>query len=183
MSENRIEEFLLHETKAKSHFGHATFLDSILADDCSSGPSQHNVVEGWEEAARMLFNRVASSIAEKSTLILKLRELECRIAEIESRGNSKSSEVYSTFITTLGINGIDLKKPIPVTIRSAANEVIASFLDANISTGGKTLQEAISDLQSLIADSFERLESTSDSTLGPAMTRRKKALLETVCRI
>ena len=182
MPENRIGEFLPGGRKANTDFEHSIFSGGP-SYACSPGAVQTEVVDGWEEAAKSLFRRVAASIAEKATLALKLRELECRVAKLELHDDPKFPEIYSTFIATLGISDFELRKTIPVTIRKNGEDFLVSFLDANISTGGKILQEAISDLQSLIVDSFKSLELSPEGTLGPAMTRRKNVLLETVCRI
>ena len=87
-----------------------------------------------------------------------------------------------TTIASLGIPGYELRKMIPVTIRPDGNEFIATFFDANISTGGDTQQEAVANLQSLIADFYDELATTPLEKLGPSLQRRKHVLMEFVCQ-
>jgi hypothetical protein len=89
---------------------------------------------------------------------------------------------FATFLASLGAEGLEVTKPIPVTVRPDGDEFIASFFDANISTGGESPQAAISDLQGLIADLFELLEKEPDEKLGPAMRKQRAVLEEFVCR-
>ena len=88
---------------------------------------------------------------------------------------------FSTFISSLGVDGLEVVKPIPVTVRPDSDEFIASFFDANISTGAESPQEAISNLQSLIADFFEIHENNTEP-LGSAMESQKRVLMESICR-
>jgi hypothetical protein len=85
-------------------------------------------------------------------------------------------------IASLGIPGYELRKVIPVTIRPDGNEFTATFFDANISTGGDTEQEAVANLQSLIADFYDDLVATPDEKLGPSLRRQKLVLVEFVCQ-
>jgi hypothetical protein len=117
--------------------------------------------------------KVIRILADK--LMIDVQEIGDRI--------DRSASGFCTFITSLGVPGVSLKKPIPVTIRSCDDGFIASFLDANISIGGDTLADAVSSLQDMIADSFNDLEDADDSTLWPPMLRQKQALLDVVCRI
>jgi hypothetical protein len=120
----------------------------------------------------------------KRTLVEVASELQKTATAIqEVKGSiSSNSQSFGTFIVSLGVAGMSLKKAIPVTIRPDGDEFIASFLDANISCGAASIQEAVSDLQSLIADFFDDLEQEPDDKLAPAMLRTKKVLLEIVCR-
>lgn len=89
---------------------------------------------------------------------------------------------FCTFIASLGLPELEIKKPIPVTIRPDGDSVIASFLDANISAGGDTLEDAICNLQSLIADVFDMHAQSRIEQLGPSMRRQRAVLMEFVCR-
>jgi hypothetical protein len=88
---------------------------------------------------------------------------------------------FTTFISFLGVEGIEVIKPIPITVRPDGDEFVASFFDANISTGAETAQEAISNLQSLIADMFIIHEDNKDP-LGSAMKSQQRVLMESLCR-
>ncbi|MHC4406628.1 MAG: hypothetical protein ACYTG0_43950 [Planctomycetota bacterium] len=87
-----------------------------------------------------------------------------------------------TKIASLGTPGYRLLKSIPVTIRQDGDEFIATFFDANISTGGDTQQEAVANLQSLIADFYDELTATPQEALGPSLQRQKHVLVEFVCQ-
>jgi len=87
-----------------------------------------------------------------------------------------------TTLLSLGVPGYRVLKSIPVTIRRDGEEFIAAFFDANISTGGDTQQEAVANLQSLIADFYDELATTSREELGPSLQRQKHVLAEFVCQ-
>lgn len=114
--------------------------------------------------------------------------LEQRVAGIETTMDEKlaalATENRSLFtqIMTLGIPGYEVRRPIPVTVRPDGDEFVASFFDAGISTGGDSEQEAIFNLQTLVADFFDGLSVTPDEQLGPALQRQKRVLTESVCR-
>ena len=87
-----------------------------------------------------------------------------------------------TTILSLGIPEYKVLKSIPVTIRQDGDEFIATFFDANISTGGDTQQEAVTNLQSLIADFYDELAATPREELGSSLQRQKHVLAEFVCQ-
>ena len=88
----------------------------------------------------------------------------------------------TTFVSTLGVNDLELVKPIPVTVEMDEDgSHIASFLDAGVSSGGETLQSAIWSLQAMIASSYRMLRDMPDVQLGPKMRREKQILMEFVC--
>ena len=87
-----------------------------------------------------------------------------------------------TTIQSLGVPGYRVLKAIPVTIRRDGDEFIATFFDANISTGGDNQQEAVANLQSLIADFYDELTATPCAELGPSLQRQKHVLAEFVCQ-
>jgi hypothetical protein len=92
------------------------------------------------------------------------------------------SQPVCTTISSLGVPGYRVLRPIPVTIRQDGGEFIATFFDANISTGGDTHQEAVANLQSLMADLYDELATTPLAELGPCLQRQKHVLTEFVCR-
>ncbi len=111
-----------------------------------------------------------------------LREMDILRSQMTQLIESRDNAPFFTQIYSLGQVGLELRRPIPVTIRPDGNEFIASFFDANISTGGGTEQEAVDNLQSLIADFFNDLELAKDDELGPSMIKQRQVLLESVCR-
>ncbi|HVA45876.1 MAG TPA: hypothetical protein VNH11_05760 [Pirellulales bacterium] len=93
-----------------------------------------------------------------------------------------STRVFTTFIVALGNQEISLRKPIPVTIFPDGDDFTASFMDANISTGGGSPQEALYNLQHLIADFFLMDEDEPTMALSEKMRHQRRVLAECVCR-
>lgn len=93
-----------------------------------------------------------------------------------------SAGIFTTFITSLGSDEFCLKKPIPVTIFPDGDEFTASFMDANISTGGGSPQEAIYNLQHLIAEFFAMDEDEPEAAVSSKMRHQRLVLAECVCR-
>lgn len=102
---------------------------------------------------------------------------------IQRNKSVRPSPPSCTFISTLGRDDIRVVKPIPVTFEQEEDgSILASFMDANLGSGGETLQEAFESLQDLLVSSFHLLMNTPDSKLGPRMLREKRILLEFLCR-
>ncbi len=81
-------------------------------------------------------------------------------------------------IQSLAPEPYELIKPIEVVVQFMDDEYTASFFDANLSTGGDTQVEAISNLKDLIVGTFELLTETKDTELGPGPSRQKAVLRE-----
>lgn len=90
--------------------------------------------------------------------------------------------VFTIVLTSLGHPEITLRKPITITIERDGEEYVASFLDANIGSGGPTLPLAVSNLQDMILDLYEMHEQNVQRKLGPMMKKQKNVLMEVVCR-
>ena len=89
---------------------------------------------------------------------------------------------YCSFLASLGSRNVTVIKPMPVTMEQRSDgEYIATFLDANIASGGETKAEAIQSLQDLIEMTFESILDLSDDQLGPQMKRTKAVLTEFLC--
>jgi predicted RNase H-like HicB family nuclease len=132
-------------------------------------------------------NVVSTRSIYDAQISFNIEELNERIAQIEQDmqdlNQATTSRTFTTYIISLGVPDLKVKKPIPVTIEREDDEnYIASFMDANISTGGNSEQEAVYNLQSLIADLFEMHEEET-SELGPAMKIQKQVLHDVLCRI
>lgn len=110
------------------------------------------------------------------------QKLSRRVNELEKLIDQRSPASTFTQVSSLGMPGYTVQKPIPVTICQDGEEFTATFFDANISTGGDTGQEAVANLQNLIADFYDELVATPDGQLGPSLQRQKLILLEFVCR-
>ena len=68
-------------------------------------------------------------------------------------------------------------------LQASEGGFIATFFDANISTSGDTEEEAVSNLRSLILDTFEHLESVPREELGPEPRRQLEVLKVFLVRI
>ena len=108
-----------------------------------------------------------------TALAIKLSEKE----QVASRISA-----YCTFMVTLGRDDIEVTNPIPVTIEPDGGGYIASFMDANIASGGDTVQDAFESLQDILASSFCIAEQRSEGELGPRLLREKRILMEFLCR-
>src|ERR1017187_1037218 len=107
-------------------------------------------------------------------------EFSARIAKGESTIADISKQT-NVAITTLSPEPYCLKRAIPVHVqRDDGQGFIATFFDANISTSGETEEEAFSNLRSLIAESFDYLESVPIEELGPEPLRQLVVLREFV---
>jgi hypothetical protein len=76
-------------------------------------------------------------------------------------------------IQSLAPEPYDILKPIEAVVQFVDGECVASFFDANLSTGGDTQAEAIFNLKALIVGTFEILVETKDSDLGPGPRQQK----------
>jgi hypothetical protein len=75
-------------------------------------------------------------------------------------------------ITTFAPEPYQLERDILAVVQPMGDEFVATFFDANISTAGETQEEAVSNLRSLILDTFEYLESEPVEALGPEPARQ-----------
>ena len=121
----------------------------------------------------------SESLAAQLRMRLGVVELEDTVAELKRRITPGS---FTTLLVSLGVDDIEVKKHIPVTILPDDKEFTATFFDANISTGGRTEQEAIGNLQSLIAEMFVDHMSESPETLGPQMLVQHRVLMDCLCQ-
>jgi hypothetical protein len=85
-------------------------------------------------------------------------------------------------IQSLAPEPYEIVKPIQAVVHFVEGEYIASFFDANLSTGGDTQTEAVHNLKALIVGTFEILAGIKDSELGPGPLQDKKTLEEFVRR-
>src|SRR5262245_8308534 len=81
-------------------------------------------------------------------------------------------------ITTFAPEPYHVLRHIPVVLQPSGEEFIATFFDANISTAGETEADAVSNLRSLILDTFEYFASEPPENLGPEPTRQFAVLQE-----
>jgi hypothetical protein len=73
---------------------------------------------------------------------------------------------FNATITSLD-QSFALLKPIPVTIKQIDESFVASFRDANAHASGETIDEAVSNLASLVTDLFDEF-SRGRLDVGPA---------------
>lgn len=105
--------------------------------------------------------------------------LEARVAALEHR---LAIAPMQATIASLAGYGLDVLKPIPVTIRPDDDGYIASFFDAGLSMAGDTATEAFENLRGWIADSFGSLSAMSEANLGPGPLTSLRVLREFVQR-
>ena len=79
-------------------------------------------------------------------------------------------------ITTLAPEPYRILRDIPAIVEPTTDGFIATFSDANISASGDTPEEAVSNLRSLILDTFEYLVSEPPDSLGPEPARQLAVL-------
>lgn len=146
-------------------------------DECSEWDSTH--LHGGAPTVRKqidISQQQALSKLRDSLGIVELKE------DLEQLKRLAGCGTFVTYLHSLGVAGLDLAQRVPVTVERDGEDFIASFLDANISAGGCTVQKAVSNLQSLIADMFI-MDENEDVSLSPAMTKQRNVLREFVCRI
>ena len=112
-----------------------------------------------------------------------LETVQKEIASINSR-RAKLEERAPLYvpIQSLAPEPYEVIKPIEVVVQFTDGEYLASFFDANLSTGGDTPEEAVFNLKALIVGTFEILAEMQDSDLGPGPLHDKKTLEEFVRR-
>ena len=142
----------------------------------------------WADTARR--HKITSgrmTVSQAVPLLDAIKDLTERVEAVEERVekqiDQRSQASMFTQLSSLGIPGYTVQKPIPVTICQDGDEFMATFFDANISTGGDTEHEAVANLQTLIADFYDELVATPDRQLGLSLQRQKLVLGEFVCRI
>lgn len=111
-----------------------------------------------------------------------LEELVLRVAERVESMQSDTPAPFTTFVNSLGDEELEVRRPIPLTIRRDDDSYIASFVEANISSGGDTLPDAVESAQSLIASFFTDVEKLPDAKLGPKLRHQRQVLMDYVCR-
>ncbi len=97
------------------------------------------------------------------------------------RAGGTAAAPGSVVIQTLGDQRVAVQKPFSVTIHQDGDEFCATWVEANISTGGYSIVDAVANLQSLIADAFTDVANASDSVLSKGMQKQKRVFLETLC--
>jgi hypothetical protein len=73
--------------------------------------------------------------------------------------------------------------PFTVVLASEADEVIASWLDANLHASGETSEQAFNELKGMILDTFDRLEELGDDELGPGPRKQKRVLRSHIAKL
>jgi len=117
--------------------------------------------------------KVLQSIAASlEKLVPRIAKLEADVADIR-----KHADVV---IATFCPEPYTLRHSIPIHIQPTDGSFVATFFDANISTSGETEEEAFANLKSLIAETFDFLESVPEEQLGPEPFRQLAVLREFV---
>jgi hypothetical protein len=126
-------------------------------------PPPATLGEAWEARVR-----------ERNRLGLVEQELAAqrkRLETLETRGAPCQMEIH-----TFAPEPYQVKKPIPVLVRSHEGEFIASFMDANVNASGETEQEAFEAVKVLMLDMLDQL--VRQPKLGPKLATRLAVLRE-----
>jgi len=144
-----------------------------------------------EEAFRSLIANVAEFFVEQHTLaqlanrINGLEDLHRsdfgllheRVKALEEQSQQRS---IATCINSLELKGAKVAIPIPVAIHASGDEYIATFFDANISSGGDTPQEAFHNLCDILVAKITLLASLTPEQLGREPARQLAVIREFV---
>jgi predicted RNase H-like HicB family nuclease len=111
--------------------------------------------------------------------VVSLEVFRKELSIINSRLDRLEQEAPTlTPIQSLAPEPYEVIKPLLATVRMVDAQYVASFVDANVASGGETLEEAMSNLKDMIVGTFELLNETEDSELGPGPSRQKAILKE-----
>ena len=109
-----------------------------------------------------------------------LGRIESRLEDLTGRINAlqyiMGSRIFS--ISTFAPEPYDLSHPMQVTVYPVEDGFCASFLDANLQATGDTEEESVSNLKSLLLDTFDSLSSEKPQTLGPEPLKQLRVLSE-----
>lgn len=134
-----------------------------------------------QQAVLQLVAETASELREKLRTVASMEMVRKELAIVNSRLDHLEQQAPLVVpIQSLAPEPYELIKPIEAVVQLVDDEYIASFFDANLSTGGDTQVEAISNLRDLIVGTFELLTETKDSDLGPGPRQQKAVLKEFV---
>ena len=103
-----------------------------------------------------------------SPQLLDIKRELVEIKKLLQKGVRQTGEVL--FISDLRSEKYALNRPIPISIRYDATDVIAKFYDVDMYGVGKDVQEALDDLCAGLVEYYESL-ATSEEKLGPLPAR------------
>jgi hypothetical protein len=66
--------------------------------------------------------------------------------------------------------------PFTIDLADEGQELIASWLEANLHASRETQEQAFNDLKAGVLDTFDRLERLGDDELGPGPRKQKRIL-------
>jgi len=113
-----------------------------------------------------------ASGGDLKTVRAKLAVLQRRLRHLENAAPTTG------IIQTLAPAPYEILKPIQVLIKADGDEFVACFVDANIATGGSTLEEAVENLKDILVSTMEVLESHRPEQLGPGPAKQLAVLRE-----
>lgn len=82
------------------------------------------------------------------------------MADLHETLETPATDLNAIPIHTLGSEHVAVLKPFSVVIQRDGEEFMATWVEANIGTGGETLVAAVANLQSLIGEIFLDLVDT-----------------------
>ena len=132
--------------------------------------------EGWAESLRQGIERLVELLDARRRESSRVDRLEQEVQELrKGLAALTESRPVPVPMTTLAPEPFEVRRPIPVVVRPAGEEHVATFFDANISMSGDTEEEAVSNLRELIVDVFDELEA-DEGNLGPEPARQLAVL-------
>lgn len=115
---------------------------------------------------------------------LRLKHLEDKVSELSARleriEDVEPASPMTMHIETFAPEPYRVRRAIPIVVRPSSGCLVASFVDANISSSGDNPQEAYENVKELILDVFDRLSSLPAEKLGPGPARQLAVLREFV---
>jgi hypothetical protein len=133
------------------------------------------VVESQQRQAR--WNSTVMVMRESiRTLTNEVAMLKCEIQRLHQL------RTYVVPLTTLVPGPFRMTQQIPVTIEGDGEDFTASFVEANVSASGETEADAIANFKDSLLLSYDVLERTPSSQLGPLPARQWEVLQNVIER-
>lgn len=124
---------------------------------------------------RPLENRI--EVVEK-----ELKALSARLTHVEGLHAKTVRQTVCVPVSTFAPEPFEVIRDFSVVVQPEEDSFVATLFDANISSSGETLEEAVANLKDLILMIVKDFEKEDDHSLGPAMIRQKHALLSLIRR-
>lgn len=181
MAHNRLHDLSVKRSSESlgdvwPHYeGFAIELPGVAAQPMPQTDSEWKVI--FQSLMKMLERSRAEAIGgELSAIRAELALLRQRVSRVEGAAPSMA------LIQTLAPSPYEILKPIQVLVRADGEEYTASFVDANIASGGATMEEAVENLKDLLTSMLDMLDEHTQEQLGIGPTRQLAILREFIQR-